>query len=796
MDNNQIRDTLAKQINSSFDFRKLLAAIMSGWYWFALALALTGTTAYLYLRYTTPVYAVQSTLLVEDKSDIAKNVLSKIDGGGGNSEGNIYNQIFQLRSQDLIAQTVDSLVLNVHYYVKGHIKENEIYEVSPLRVIFDTAGYTGGIIDLQVRQASEGIFEVIQDKNKSRVAFDTWTIAPFGRYKILYNRGPSVNNAYLATGIRVHMEPTNATVGSILGSFKVNITDGRTSMLDLINEDNLPMRGIQFQNALLVFFRRANLANATLSAARTRSFINEQLSNLEGKLQNTDERVADIRRSTGGIDVSQSSTIMAGKTDAERTIDNLMLQRQVVGNLKQSVLAGNGAIVGLPTADPTLIALTNQYNNALLNAEKYKDGPALSLDKENAEAALASTRKRIADAADKVGTTIDYSLKNAYSTEATYSSRLNAVPGVDRSIKDISRSYETQQNLYLMLYQRRLENEISANAMTDRSKVIVAPYSSGSPIRPVRNSIFILAIAVGLILPLSVFAVKEFFNNKLGNEGDITGLTNIPILGSISRNNSGNDIVVGELIRTGIAEQFRLIRANLEFLFSGEQKKVIMITSSISGEGKSFISINLGLTIAIASKRVIIMEFDLRKPKISERLNLSREGGISGYLAGLVGLDKVIKPSGIHPNLYVANCGPIPPNPAELLLLPKTRQLLEDLQEMFDIIVIDTAPIGMVSDAFTLGQYSGVNLIITRQGHTVKEHIKMLETTYHDKKLKNPGIIFNGVEHEKRYGYGYGYGHGYGYGYGYGYGTGGGYYDEEVVRKDKKGLMSLFKKSR
>jgi capsular exopolysaccharide synthesis family protein len=221
-----------------------------------------------------------------------------------------------------------------------------------------------------------------------------------------------------------------------------------------------------------------------------------------------------------------------------------------------------------------------------------------------------------------------------------------------------------------------------------------------------------------------------------------------------------------------------------------------MVTSSISGEGKSFISINLGLTIAIAAKRVIILEFDLRKPKISERLNLSREGGISGYLAGLVGLDKVIKPSGIHPNLYVANCGPIPPNPAELLLLPKTRQLFEDLQEMFDVIVIDTAPVGMVSDAFTLAQYAGISLIITRQAHTVKEHIRMLEMTHLEKKLPNPGIIFNGVEHEKRYGYGYGYGNGYGYGYGYGYGNGGGYYDEDDSKKGKKPLMKLFKKSK
>ena len=267
MDNDQIKGAIAGQINSSFDFRKLLAGIANGWYWFALALAVSCTGAFLYVRYTTPVYQVQSTMLIDDNNDIAKNVLSKV--GGGQSEVNLYNEIFQLRSQDLIATAVDSLTLNVHYHVKGRIKENEIYEESPIKFVFDSAGYKGGILDLQVQQISEGTFEVDPGNDKRRVSFDTWTTAPFGRYKILYRGGSFVNNGYLATGLRVHMEPVNVTVSSILQRFKVNMTDGRTSMLDLTYEDNLPRRGVQFRNALLVFYRRSALSKATVSAEKT-----------------------------------------------------------------------------------------------------------------------------------------------------------------------------------------------------------------------------------------------------------------------------------------------------------------------------------------------------------------------------------------------------------------------------------------------------------------------------------------------------------------------------------------------
>jgi tyrosine-protein kinase Etk/Wzc len=801
-----IRENIAKQLNSSFDFRKLLAAIVAGWYWFALALLITGGSAFLYLRYTTPVYAIRSTLLLEDKSNnVSGRVLSAISSSGGAAPADVglYNAIFLLRSQDLVRQAVDSLQLNVRYYVEGRIKETEIYQESPIHMVFDTSGYTGGGTKLIVKQTAEGVFEVANEQSKKtdKVPFGSWVNNGFGRYRIVYSESPAANKEYLKNvEIKVRIEHPNATVGRILSDFQVLPADGRTSMLELSTRDNLQQRGIDFQTMLLKLYRKSELEQAVASTQKTRDFINENLVSLERTLQNTDDRVSAIKVAQGVVDVnSQASQFYAAKSDAEHQVEKLQMQKRVLGMLHQSVAEGSSAIAGLAVDDVSLNGLVNSYNSKLAEVEAYNDNektPKSYPERQKAQLELATLRKRILDAAEKVSSALDLNIQAAYSQANIAGSRLSAVPMVDRSIKDVQRNYETQNNLYLLLYQQRLQNEIAANALQNNSKIIVAPYGSGVPTSPIPRNIYVIAVLIGLLIPGSIFVTRELFNNKLGNEQDIINITGIPIIGSISKGPDGDDVVVGETIRTGIAEQFRLVRANLDFMTSSNpaNKKVIMVTSSVSQEGKSFISINLGLTIAIASKRVIILEFDLRKPKISERLDLSRDGGISGYLAGLVGLDKVIKESKLHPNLFVANCGPIPPNPAELLLLPRTKKMMEELQNLFDVILIDTAPIGMVSDAFILSQFSGVNLLITRQGRTIKEHIRMLDATYRDGKLPNPAIVFNGVEHQKRYGYGYGYGSGYGYGYGYGYGENGGYYEEATGSRKKKRGLKLFRK--
>jgi len=415
------------------------------------------------------------------------------------------------------------------------------------------------------------------------------------------------------------------------------------------------------------------------------------------------------------------------------------------------------------------------------------------------ESEIAALRKRVIDAANKELKSVNRELAQVRENEQQLSERIRMAPEIEQEIKDVNRNYPVLQNIYLLLYEKLVENEISVYAATNKSKVVVVPYASGAPITPVPKRIYMMMFLLGVLAPGSVVVLREVLNNKVINENDIESQTSIPLIGSIGRaehaNTNGATIVVGPHVRTGIAEQFRLIRANLEFMSANRNNRIYMVTSSTSGEGKSFISINMGITMTLAKKRVIVMEFDLRKPKIAQYLGLPNDGGISGYLAGMCGLESVIKASGIHENLYIANCGPIPPNPGELLVSDKTRQLFEELQEMFDVIIVDTAPIGMVSDALILSQYASTNLFIIRQSYTVKDQVRMFDVLHKDGKIQNPAIIFNGVEFLRKYGYGYGGSSGYGYGYVYGYQASGyGYYDDSSSKrkKKKKGLIKRF----
>ena len=798
--NQQFSERILKQFNSSFDFKRLMGSILSNWYWYVLTITVTLTAGYLYIRYTTPQYAIKSSLLIDETQDNStKSLLNKLENGKDNATPtNIYNEMFILKSQDLIAQIVDSLDLNVRYWAIARVKETEIYEECPIRIEFDEIGYKGANTQFVIRQVVEGRFEIEYNDNKSRVDFDTWTNLGFGDFKIIYTKGPKVNPEYLPkTDFVVKVENALATNQKILKALKINPGDGRTSLLDMSINDNLPLRGVDFMNALIYFYQKKELENITRSAARTREFINRSKSSMIQDLRTMDTMVENIKVSNEVVDPqAQSASYFTEKTAGEQKLNQLIAEKQAINNLQQSIMMNkNQVIAGLGVQDPILLDLVNKYNAAVTRLDELQRnyGPSNPYI-EQAQSDISSMRKRVLDATDRIYNSINISLQNVSRTVATSSSKIRAVPEIDRTIKDVRRNYDVSQNVYLYLYQKGIENEISLYAATNKSKVVIAPYASNAPISPVKKNVYLAMILIALMLPTTVLVARELLNNKVINENDIESLTTIPIIGSVSlseeTNGRENSIVVGPHVRTGIAEQFRLIRANLEFMSATTDKKVFVITSSTSGEGKSFVSINLGITMTLAKKRVVIMEFDLRKPKISSYLGLSNEGGISGYLAGISDLSQVLKASGVHENLYIANCGPIPPNPGELLVLPTCRELIEELQEMFDVIIIDTAPIGLVSDALILSQYATINMFVVRQGFTIKDQVRMFDVLHKDHKVQSPSIIFNGVEYKKKYGYGYGTGYGYGYSYGQGYGPTG----EEPKKKKKKPLSKFFTK--
>lgn len=801
--NQQFSDRLLKQINTSFDFKRLFGTIVSNWYWFVLAVSVALTCGFLYLRYTTPQYAIKSTILIDESGNNAvKGVLSKLDETSKDDNGstNLYNEMVILRSQDLIAKVIDSLNLNVRYWAVGRLKQTEIYQECPIKVVFDSGGYKNGTTQLIVKQVVDGQFEIKQGKMTERVLYDSWIKRPYGRFKILYTSGPHVNRGYLGnTEFIVRIENAVATNHRILDLLKVYADDGRTSLIDMAYTDNIPQRGVDFMNVLIKFYQKRELESINHTAEKTREFINQRKSTIVQDISSMDSMEGSIKVRNDIINpLVQTDEFISGKSASEEKINELVEQRQALNMLKNQVENNNDqTLTSMGTQDPFLITLITQYNTLVQQKEVYEknygpENPYLL----KAESDIASYRKRIIESIDKIQGGLNVSIQNSARNASEYETRIKSVPEVDRSLKQAKMGYDVLQSVFLLLYQKGVENEISVYAATNKSRVVTVPYSSSMPIKPVPKNIYGLLLVFALLIPSSILVIKELMNNTVINENDIESLTNIPLIGTIGRvdtpSSAETTIVVGPHIRTGVAEQFRLIRANLEFMSGNNNKKVFVITSSSSGEGKSFISINLGLTMTLAKKRVCIMEFDLRKPKITEYLGLSNEGGISSYLAGFTDLDSVIKASGVHENLYIANCGPIPPNPGELLVLPTTAELIEKLQDMFDVVIIDTAPIGLVSDALILSQYASINLFIVRQSKTVKDQVRMFDVLHKDKKVQNPAIIFNGVLYLKKYGYGYGSGrNGYGAYYGQGYGSG--YYEADNGSKKKKKKSAVAK---
>lgn len=770
MASEQKASEFSAKLNTNFDIKRLAGSFMSHWYWLVISLAVALAAGWLYLRYTSPVYTVQSTLLFQPQNEMQEQVLNTgPQFNDGMADRLMFNEIFVMSSQDLVSDVINTLNLNTHYYVKGNVKESELYKRSPIQITVDSQLANGNIsLDFHVRQKSTNHFTVTLDKKPYEIAADKWLKLPaLGAIKINYSRSSEAVNDYLKDDIRVSYEPLMQATKNIQQKLMVQPADARTSMIGLSMNDEIPQRGLDFLNTLISLYHRNELENLNYSTQKQKEYIGLSMSNLQDELRHVDVRVEDIKQANATVDPSaEASTIFQNKLTADQQLNELRNQKQSLENLSGDLnryMSAPQVIAGVGVTDPNLLSLITEYNNAvqLANNLKISEGeqsPKLA----RIESRIGTLRNSLLDAVQHVKRQVDININRVQQDAGRFQSKIYAAPQLDKTLKEATRNYTTLQEMYLMLFQKDLEADIKASTTTNRSKVVIAPYASPTPVFPIPLNIYVICAILGLLIPSGYLVAKELLNNKIYNERELQAITNIPLIGSIAKDKSGTTIVVGERNRSAIAEQFRLIRTNLEFFSQGMTKKTMLVTSSIPGEGKTFVSINLGITLALGGKRVIVMEFDLRKPKISEYLGISKEGGISGYLAGLCGLDKVVKSSDIHPNLYVANCGPIPPNPGELLISPKVQQLLDDLQEMFDVVIIDTAPVALVSDALVLAKYTSLNLFVVRQNYTFKSQVSDFTQTYNDGRINNAAIVFNFVEMKQKYGYSYGYGYGYG----------------------------------
>jgi len=533
-------------------------------------------------------------------------------------------------------------------------------------------------------------------------------------------------------------------------------------------------------NQLMIEYGEQTKEEKNKEARQTLKFIDIRLDTLQSEIDDIQRIILSLKRKYNLISPeAQMENYLQNATDAQKAINDQRLQMNIAGMIEDYLTDKKNQFTTVPSpltlTDPSVNALILQYNTGQLERKKLLESkvpltnPLVTAQEEIIEKLRTSTLQAITNVKASQAATIN-TLKG---TGGYAESELKQLPGQMKELADIQTKLKSKTDLYEFLMGRREETSISLASSTPNSKIVEEAFASSVPVKPNKRSIQLLAIIIGIGLPaLFVFAM-EVVNDKVTTRTDIERVTQAPILGEIGHSYADIALVVNKTNRGMVAEQFRIIRSNLQYVLNRVDKPIILVTSSFMGEGKSFISTNIGAVMALAGKKTIVIEFDIRKPKVLAGLGIAKRPGVTNFVLGKADVENLPTLVPGYENLYVLSSGPLPPNPSELLLESRIDDLFNFLKEKFDVILIDTAPVGMVSDAMTLGKFANCTLYIVRQGHTYKKQVAMIDEFYKEQKLPKVSVVINDVKVKPGYGY---YGHGR-YGYGYGYKSN--YYEEE-----------------
>jgi capsular exopolysaccharide synthesis family protein len=533
-------------------------------------------------------------------------------------------------------------------------------------------------------------------------------------------------------------------------------------------------------NQLMIEYGEQSKEEKNKEARQTLKFIDIRIDTLQTEINDIQKILLSLKRKYNLIvPDAQMQNYLNNITESEKGIDEQRLQTNIAGMIEDYLEDKKNEFSTVPSPltlqDQTLSGFIIEYNRSQLERKKLIDAnvPVNNpLVRENEEI-IEKLRTNILQAISNIKSSSTLTINTLKGRSGIAESQMKLLPSQLRELADIETKLKSKTDLFEFLMGRREETSISLASTTPNSKIIDQAFAVFTPVKPNKRSIHLLAILAGIGLPALFIFMLEVVNDKVTTRFDIEKITQAPVLGEVGHSYADNALVVNRTNRGMVAEQFRIIRSNLQYVLNKIDKPVILVTSSFSGEGKSFVTTNLGAVLALAGKKTIVIEFDIRKPKILTGLGLTKKQGVTNYLLGKADIKDlpVLVPG--YDNLFVLSCGPVPPNPSELLLESRVDDLFNYLTENFDVVLIDTAPVGMVSDAMTLGKFANCTLYIVRQGHTYKKQIALIDEFYREGKLPKVSIVINDVKVKPGYGY-YGYGR---YGYGYGYKSN--YYEEE-----------------
>lgn len=794
------KDKLGEQSEEQVNIQELLFRYLIHWPWFVVSIIICIACAWGYLRLTTPIYNISATVLIKDEkkgggasmsSDLEKMGLE----GFVSSSSNVDNEIEVLRSKSLSREVVNNLGLFVTYMDEDEFPSKELYHTSPVLVSLthQEADKLPGRMEINMIlqptgalgvQITVGEKEYRKQFDKLPAVFptDEGTVAFFANNDTLSAVCPE--NITKERHITAFINRPFSVLKEYVNSLSIAPTSKTTSVVVISLENTNTRRGRDYINKLLEMYNINANNDKNEVAQKTAEFIDERIGIISKELGSTEQDLENFKRSAGITDLSSEAQIaLTGNAEYEKkrvenqTQINLVmdLQRYMKGN-EYEVLPSN---IGLQ--DAASAGAIDRYNQMLVERKRL-----LRTSTEN-NPTIINLDTSIRAMRTNVQATLDATLKGLQITKedlareaSRYSRRINDAPTQERQFVSIARQQEIKSGLYLMLLQKREENAITLAATANNAKIIDEALADDNPISPKKMLVYLAALVLGVGLPVGVIYLIGLTKFKIEGRADVEKLTSLLVVGDIPlADEKTGSIAVFENQNNLMSETFRNVRTNLQFMLENG-KNVILVTSTISGEGKSFISANLAISLSLLGKKVVIVGLDIRKPGLNKVFNIpKKEHGITQYLTNTTAnLMDFVQPSDINKNLFILPGGTVPPNPTELLARGGLEKAIETLKANFDYVILDTAPVGMVTDTLLIGRVADLSVYVCRADYTHKAEFTLINELAENNKLPNLCIAINGLDlNSRKYGYYYGYGkygkyYGYGkrYGYGYGYG--------------------------
>ncbi|WP_314707377.1 polysaccharide biosynthesis tyrosine autokinase [Prevotella denticola] len=806
----QEQETQERQ--SAFDFAVLYRTIILNWYWFILSLVICGGLGAIYLRYATPKYQSTAKLLIKDDDSNSKRgqSLQNMTNLGiiSNSAG-IDNEMEILTSHSIAEDAIRDLKLYVDYSTKGRIKDIILYRDQPLNVDIDRAHLErlNQPVDLTITRNGttyivSGTYSVPTDENESEGPFSLnrkFTSLPAtiatraGIITISSNNGHSLHDGQT---LKVEVLSPKMASNKYVGELQVAQTSKTTSIAQLQLTDEVPQRSLDYLKQLAIVYNRQANEDKNIVALRTEKFINSRLQKINAELGKTEGQLQNYKQQNGMVELKlNAGNAVTNQNESELKLADMQTQIELFSTIAQEVESSSRNLsqvipsnVGLD--DQSSTSLINKYNELVLERNRLlRSASENSPVVEPLTAQIRELNGNIRRAISTARQNLQIQRDALAAQVSKFNEQVAETPQQERMLTQIGRQQEVKSGLYLMLLQKREENSISLAATADKGKLIDDPQLVGK-ISPKSAIIMLIALLLGLAIPALVIFLLQLFRYKIEGHEDVARLTKLPIIADVaiaSNTAKGKaDIVVHENQNNQMEEIFRSLRTNLQFMLH-EGQKVVLFTSSTSGEGKTFTAANLSVSFGLLGKKVILVGLDIRRPRLAELFGINdHRHGITNLLVKdaptAADVQEQILPSGVNKNLDLLMAGPIPPNPAELIARSSLEAIIKALKDKYDYIMIDTAPVGLVTDTLQIARVADASIYMCRADYTPKSNFELINALANEKKLPNMAMVLNGIDmSKKKYGYYYGYGRygkygRYGRGLGsYGYGKNGNY---------------------